>query len=291
MYQTDWNSLHPGHLVFLLDLSGSMNDNSKIELAIEALQATLKNINELCLKSVTINGAPATEIKERVSVSIYGYNYQVKNLGNIKNWGPKEIGPFLKNARKQGISIFHEINKNTGKVQLIRDVQPEYQTCMRLAFDEAKRDIEQWLASQKNTSNIPSPIVINITDGYPYEGKDVDQNKVFESTLSSAKELMAIRTNDGPVRVFNIHYEPGGNTPTLRFPKNEPKDQILQFMYNASSPLTNDMAEVLSKYFKEATGGARAMISNEKNVKDLTNFIHICSTIGMATIKPEEDVC
>ena len=290
MYKTDWNSLHPGHLVFLLDLSASMNDNNKIELAIEALQTTLSDINALCLKSVSVNGMPSIEIKERVSVSIYGYNYQVKNLANIKNWGPKEIGPFLKSTRKQVIPIFHEKDRGTGKIRLIDEVKPEYQTCMRLAFNEAKRDIEQWLARQK-TSEIPSPIVINITDGYPYEGKSTDQNKVFESTLHAAKELMAIRTNDGPVRIFNIHYEPGNNIPTLRFPKIEPKDHTLQFMYNASSLLTDEMAKALSTKFEEATEGARAMVSNEKNIEDLTAFINICSTIGMASIKPEEDVC
>lgn len=293
MYKTDWNSLHPGHLVFLLDLSGSMNENNKIELAIEALQTTLSNINALCIKSVGVgtSNIPSIEIRERVSISIYGYNYQVKNLGNIKNWGPKEIGPFLKSARKQGIPIFHEKNKDTGEIRIIDEVKPEYQTCMRLAFDEAKRDIEQWLAKQNNSSEIPSPIVINITDGYPYEGKNTDQNKVFENTLRAAKDLMAIRTSDGPVRVFNIHYEPGNNLPTLRFPQNEPKDQILQFMYNASSLLTDDMAKALSIKFKEATEGACAMVSNEKDVEDLTAFINICSTIGMASIKPEEDVC
>ena len=62
-------------------------------------------------------------------------------------------------------------------------------------------------------------------------------------------------------------------------------------MYNASSLLTDDMAKALSIKFKEATEGACAMVSNEKDVEDLTAFINICSTIGMASIKPEEDVC
>ncbi len=84
MYKTDWNSAHPGHLVFLLDLSDSMKYDNKIDFAIKALQTTLSDINALCLKPVTINGCPSIEIRERISVSIYGYNYQVKNLASIK---------------------------------------------------------------------------------------------------------------------------------------------------------------------------------------------------------------
>ncbi len=279
MYKTDWNSAHPGHLVFLLDLSGSMEDDNKIDFAIKALQTTLSDINALCLKPVTINGCPSIEIRERISVSIYGYNYQVKNLASIKNWGPKEIGPFLKKARKQNLPILDKT----------KDAKPEYQTCMRLAFNEAKRDIEQWIAMQK-ASIIPSPIVINITDGFPYEGKDCNQEDVFSRTLLAAKELTDIRTSDGPVRLFNIHYDPGSNIPTLRFPKTEPNDRILRFLYNASSSVTEEMAKALSPYFPEVIEGARAMISNEKDAENLTSFISTSSTQGMAPLKPEADV-
>lgn len=279
MYKTDWNSAHPGHLVFLLDLSGSMEDDNKIDLAIKALQTTLSDINTLCLKSVQINGQPSTEIRERITVSIYGYNYQVKNLANIKNWGPKEIGPFLKLARKKHLPILDKT----------KDAKPEYQTCMRLAFIEAKRDIEQWLAKQ-NAEIVPSPIVINITDGYPYEGKDQNEDEVFSRTLRAAKELTDIHTSDGPVRLFNIHYEPSSDIPTLRFPKTEPSNRVLRFLYNASSPVTADMAKALSPYFTEVTEGARAMISNEKDADNLTSFISTSSTQGMAPLKPEADV-
>lgn len=280
MYKTDWNSVHPGHLVFLLDLSGSMKDYNKIDFAINALQTTLSDINSLCVKPIMINGNPSAEIRERISVSIYGYNYQVKNLGNIKNWGPKEIGPFLKQARKQNRPIFDKNN----------EAKPEYQTCMRLAFDEAKRDIEQWIAKQQ-ASVVPSPIVINITDGYPYEGKDYNEDDVLSRTLRAANDLMAIRTSDGPVRIFNIHYEPSSKIPTLRFPRTEPNDRILRFLYNASSSVTTDMAKALYPYFPGVTEGARAMISNEKSAENLTAFISTGSTTGMQLLKPEVDAC
>jgi uncharacterized protein YegL len=286
MYQTSWNSAHPGHVVFLLDLSGSMAQNNRIDHAIEALRQTLKNIEILCKKVVRKSGEkPSSMLRERITVSVYGYNYQVKCLGSIKNWGPKQIGTFLSEAKSVGRTIF-DVNG---------EAKPEYQTCMCAAFVEAKRDIEEWL-SQQSASEMPAPIVINITDGYPYEGKEFDQNEVFERTLRAAKDLMNIRTNDGPVRVFNIHYAPGGNETVLRFPNTKPthqnpgEERVLNFLYDASSLVTANMAKALSASFPEVTEGARAMISNENNAGKLAMFINVSSTLPLSSPAPEADV-
>lgn len=280
MYKIDWNSAHPGHLVFLLDLSESMGTKNRIDDAINALQITLTDIYTQCLKSIEDpNGRPSIEIRERVSVSIYGYNSKVKNLRGIKNWGAKQIGKLLENS--EGKPIFDKLT----------EAKPEWQTCMCAAFQEAKRDIEDWL-SQQSGSEIPAPIVINITDGYPYDGKQFDQNEVFERTLRAAKDLMNIRTKDGPVRIMNIQYR--DTLQTLRFPMVEPsptdtlEQKALSFLFNASSVLTSDMAKALNYDFGEAREGARAMVCNEQDPENLTSFISIVSTVQL---KPESDVC
>ena len=280
MYKTDWNSAHPRHLVFLLDLSESMGTKNRIDDAINALQITLTDIYTQCMHSIANpNGRPSVEIKERVSVSIYGYNFKVKNLGGIKNWGAKQIGKLLENS--EGKPIFDKLT----------EAKPEWQTCMCAAFQEAKRDIEDWL-SQQSGSEIPAPIVINITDGYPYDGKQFDQNEVFERTLRAAKDLMNIRTKDGPVRIMNIQY--CDTLQTLRFPMVEPsptdtlEQKALSFLFNASSALTSDMAKALNYNFGEAREGARAMVCNEQDPENLTSFITIVSTVQL---KPESDVC
>ena len=62
-----------------------MGTKNRIDDAINALQITLTDIYTQCMHSIANpNGRPSVEIKERVSVSIYGYNFKVKNLGGIK---------------------------------------------------------------------------------------------------------------------------------------------------------------------------------------------------------------
>ena len=251
-YELQWGSDKPGHLVFLIDLSGSMEN--KIDDVINAVQNTCKSIVARCLSGKTL--------KERVSVSIYGYNYQIIELLQKTPSSIRDLAMALKES------------SNKPLFDKTREAKPEYQTIMRLAFEKAKNDIEQWISKQKSVGlRIPAPIVINVTDGFPYEGEDKNQRRVFKETLKAARELTAVSTPDGNVRLFNIHFDPETKEDTLRFPKRPPREEHLQFLYDASSPMTEDMVNSARAYFKEAEMGSRCMLSNEKEISNLANFI------------------
>ena len=255
-YELQWGTDKPGHIVFLIDLSGSMDD--KIDYVIESVQKTCQNILTRCVSGTTI--------KERVCISAYGYNYRVVNLFKTNPASMRDIALLLKQSRVSGQPIFDKNN----------EAKPEYQTRMQMAFEKAKDDIEHWVSEQqqKGFSKIPAPIVINITDGYPYEGKEYVQKDVFSNTLSAAKELMSVRTMDGNVRIFNVHYDPSSRDATLRFPKSRPSGEELQFLYDASSPMSDDLISAAKNYgFEEAEIGSKCMISNEKEVSKLASFI------------------
>lgn len=255
-YELQWGTDKPGHIVFLIDLSGSMDD--KIDYVIESVQKTCQNILTRCVSG--------TSIKERVCISAYGYNYRVTNLFKCNPASMRDIALLLKQSRVSGQPIFDKSN----------EAKPEYQTRMQLAFEKAKEDIEQWVSEQKQKgfTKIPAPIVINITDGYPYEGKEYVQTDVFENTLRAAKSLMDYRTMDGNVRIFNVHYDPSSSISTLRFPKTRPSGEELQFLYDASSPMSGDLIAAAKNYgFEEAEIGSKCMISNEKEVSKLASFI------------------
>jgi uncharacterized protein YegL len=254
MYELKWNSATPGHIVFLIDLSGSMSENKKIDYLMDALKDTL----EILLAY--------TEGKERVEISIYGYNFQV-----VEIWKNKKVSEI--------VQIFSEAEEKGNKLFNLR---PEYQTCMRLAFERAKLDIEEWLSIQKIKGNLntPSPIVINITDGFPYEGPKFNQDNVYADTLKAAKDIMSISTSDGNVRLFNIHFDPQTEEPTLRFPSSEPNSKNLQFLYNASSVMTSQMVSAAKTYgFAETKEGSRALVSNEKDAYKLARFLQWGTTV------------
>lgn len=253
-YNLQWGSDQPGHIVFLVDLSGSMED--KIDYVIDALQKTCQSILTRCIKG--------GQVKNRVSVAVYGYNYHIVELLKADAHG---LALAFRDARKEGRPLFDKNGK----------AKPEYQTCMGMGFEKAKQDVEQWIAEQKakGKTSIPAPIVINITDGEPYEGKDIAQNVVFERTLRAATELMSVKTDDGNVRIFNVHHDPSTNDPTLRFPTSKPTlNDNMAFLYQASSPMSDDLVSSAQSYgFAEATIGSRCMISNETDISRVASFI------------------
>lgn len=256
-HELKWNSQQPGHIVYLIDLSGSMKN--KINDVAYVLKESLDALIGRCQ---TISGEPA----ERVSISVYGYNCKTYPLLSNPPISVAEIGALIGESERQERPLFNAIT--------------EYQTEMQKAFETAIKDVNEWIDRQKKAgmTNIPSPIVINITDGFPYEGPDKDQENVFERTLNAAKKLTSISTNDGNIRLFNIHFDPQTKNKTIRFPEQRPVERTLQFMFDASSPMEPDMFTLAKRYFPEATFNSKCMISNEKDLEALFNFIDWGST-------------
>ena len=255
-YTQSWGTPSPGHIVYLVDLSGSMEN--KIDYTIDALSSVFNSLVGFCAKGRTV--AP------RLTCTVIGYNYKAKVIWD--NMPILEIAKKCVASRKNGMPIF---DKNT-------EFKPEFQTCMRLAFDEAKKDIEKWIVKQKAANMIiPAPIVINITDGYPYEGDSKNWNQVSQETLASVRALMNIATPDGNVRVFNIHHDPKINKTELLFPSNRPTNAAEQFLFDASSEIDDNTLKGTARLFN-AEKGARYMVSNVKDPGLLNKLIEFGSS-------------
>lgn len=270
MYETLWNSVTPGHVVFLLDLSGSMEN--KIDYVIDTVQDSIGNLLIHCQNH-------ERQLAERISVSVYGYNYQIVELW--ENYGVKQMAKAMREADNLGEKIFDSQ----------KDAKPEWQTRMQLAFERAKQDVEEWIGKQNGRTEIPAPIVINITDGCPYEGKEFDQKQVYADTLKAARDLMNVTTPDGNVRLLNIHYDPKIKDSTLTFPASMPSSNAnMQFLYQASSPLTAKMAQSANRMLTQPLGlpeareGARSMISNVKNPSVVAQFLNWGSSQGIRRV-------
>lgn len=259
-YKQLWGSVSPGHIVYLVDLSGSMVN--KIDYTISVLQSVFRTLVACCAKGNTVS--------ERLSVSVIGYNSSIQY--RLHNLSVTDIARKIMQARKSGTPIF---NKNDAK-----EFKPQYQTFMRLAFDEAKKDINQWISQQRAAGlPVPAPIVINITDGSPYEGNEKTWEQVFRDTTEAARSLMNISTEDGNVRLFNIHHYPKSNSEPLIFPSHRPSDPVGAFMFDSSSEMDEDTLKAASNQF-EVSRGSRCMVSNISDPSVLLKLIEFGSTTG-----------
>ena len=250
-YDQLWGELSPGHFTFLIDLSGSMEN--KIDYTIDVLMATFKELIRFCIKG--------DQIKSRLYCTVIGYNSKAEIIWN--NMSINEIVKKLIVFKRCGTPIF---NKEI-------EFKPQGQTYMRLAFDEAKKDIEKWIEKLDEAKmKKPAPVVINITDGCPYEGEDKTWDEVSQETLKSALALMSISTPDGNVRLFNILYEPEAKNSTSIFPSQCPSHPAEKFLYEASSIMDERTLEIIRNYNSKITTNARCMASN---VKDLNYIIRL----------------
>lgn len=257
-YKQLWGTPSPGHIVYLIDLSGSMEN--KIDYTIDVMNSVFKTLVGLCVKG--------KEVRARLSCTVIGYNSEAKVIWD--DMPIKEIAKKVLKFKRDKTPIF---DKGT-------EFKPQYQTYMRLAFDEAKKDIEKWIKKQEQANMlIPAPVVINITDGYPYEGTDKTWDEVSQETLKSALALMNISTPDGNVRLFNIHHDPEAKNPTSIFPSQCPSHPAEKFLYEASSVMDEDTLKS-AKLNYNATTGARCMVSNEKDPSDLVKLIEFGSDPG-----------
>jgi len=259
-YELKWGSNHPGHLVYLLDLSGSMEKNGKIDYLLEAVKITADFLIEKCTRGNVVSN--------RFSISIIGYNTDVYTLfkGSVI-----ELDAKLNEVYSKGGEDAPLFDKTT-------EAKPQWQTYTAKAFRAVREDIREWMTTQqRNNIPMPAPMIIHVTDGYPYENER-DEAKAQEDALKAAEEIKAISLSDGAPILFNIHIE-DGNDPEILFPTKSPSDVRQQFLFNASSIMPDRIASVGRDAYNFPTQqGCRYMASNVKDKNKLVQLITFGST-------------
>lgn len=275
-YSLGWGRQHPGHLVCLVDLSGSMGKDNKIGRVMDALQNSLRSLLTKCISGTALN--------ERFTVTIIGYHSHIIPLFS---GGVQDLQSLIKKAVSTQKPLF---DYEEGGV-----AEPMGQTYMSNAFDAARKDIEQWISSS-NGSGFPAPIVINITDGQPEE-----QDKTLEvcanEALQAARRLTSMRTPDGNVLLYNLHIGSSENTNQIVLPVERPnatgdqrEDQRIGFLYDSASVLNEKIASFGRKYDIPATPGCHGMASNVQDSALLTRLVEFSSSLGMVNVDVETPI-
>lgn len=258
MYDKMWGRSNPGHIIFLIDQSGSMSEGKRAEMTAECVQNSIVEIVR-----GSIHGE---EVRDRAFITVIGYGKKDFPVEVIRQGWVSEWADDVLNAKKNGTCIIPAI--------------AEWGTPMAQAFQQAKHCLDEWIAvrneehQQKPSESMAAPIVLNITDGEPDNEQDA---------RNAAKEILNTPTPDGNVLVFNAHMNDDENDdkkPEIICPtdKSDLKgDKNAEFLFDISSPVTDKMVTVAKAIgFETIANGAMGFVANARQAT-LARFIEFGS--------------
>ena len=253
--EMQWSSATPGLLVIMIDQSGSMTlgydeGDSRSEFAAKAVNRV---INTLIQKNFD-----GKEPKNRCYVVVLGYDEDVKVLvsGYLKE---------LEKNHKRLASVSKKISDGDGGLVKIDTkmpiwVEPIYEdnyTNMMAAFKTAKDLVGKWIQDKPDH---PAPVIINISDGVPYDGRDPQE--CMAETIDIVHSIKQFNTADGKVQIFNAMIGEGGKS--IVFPQSENQlDSVeAQFLFEISTEIPEAYRSAAEKNELAFKPGARGAIYN-----------------------------
>lgn len=269
-----WSSATPGYIIFLVDQSGSMNEDyaegkNKAEFTAMVINST---INEIV--NTNMDG---DKIKDRVFISLIGYGGSGGN--SVDDLRSDYLSTFG-NSPLRIEKVKKKISNGAGGLVEIDEELPVFiepvangLTPMGEALNFAKSLIEGWV--QKKSDN-PAPVIINISDGIPYEGNNGDEpNK----TIRVAKEIMNISTIDGNPLIFNVHI--GDSNKECLFAENTSEliDEYSKLLFEISSIVPDSYKDAALKHDLVVKNQSRGFVSNAR-AESLIKFINFGSSGG-----------
>jgi len=254
-----WSSATPGYIIFLVDQSGSMAES--YTEGIKSTFASLvinKTINSLILANMD-----GETVKDRVFISLIGYGGSSSlAVDDIRS---DYLSAFADNPLRLE-KIKKKVSDGGGGLVEIEEQIPIFiesvangLTPMTDAFSFAKELIQGWL--QKKADN-PAPIIINISDGFPFTGNTVEEE--IKKSIAKANEIMAINSDDGNPLIYNAHI--GNNGIENKFPasKDELSDDEAHFLYEISSNVPESHLASAKKRNIEIKTNAKGFVSNAR---------------------------
>lgn len=278
-----WSSATPGYIIFLVDQSGSMeedyivNPNGKNQNKAEFTALVInRTINELIFTN-----SEGDKIKDRVFISIIGYGGKGGN--SVDDIRSDYLSAFADSPLRVE-KIKKKVSDGAGGLVEIEEEMAMYlePTCprngltpMAEALDFAKQLIEGWITKKPDN---PAPVIINVSDGMPYTGSNPIDD--IEKTISTANSIMNINTGDGNPLIFNVHLgQPPFNETKFSSNENEVADEEGKLLFKISSKVPESYREAARKHEFVTSEDSRGFVSNA-GPETLVKFINFGSSGG-----------
>lgn len=236
-YKELWGSPHPGHIIYLLDMSGSMYNQDfgcRINHAVESIELGISDILAKCYNSDT------GKVSKRCWITVIGYGCEegiegVKILrkGMVDSWE----NDILKN-QNEGTPLF-EIGTD-GYWTPMAEAFRLAEKCLLKTREKIREEMDNPNPNrEKAIMGVGEPVVVNVTDGRIIDFELIDG--YAEEVRKAAEDLMnAYQDEGGHVHLFNAHF---GNGKKNLLPSDKGAlegDPEAEFLFDISSKLTED---------------------------------------------------
>ena len=256
-YSAEISRSNPSCFLFLIDQSGSMEDDWAGEPGKQKAEGLATIINRL-LQNLVIKCAKSEGVRDYYHVGVLGYGGKVAPAfgGDLAG---KELVPIgeiadrparIEERAKKTDDGAGGLVDQTVKFPIWFDAVASSGTPMCQALARAQGILAGWL--EQHAAGFP-PIVINVTDG---EATDGDPTKAAEA-------LKGLGTDDGNVLLFNLHLSSQRAEP-VQFPASDERlpDKYARLLFQLSSPLPEFMRDVAQQEGFPACDGARGFVFN-----------------------------
>ena len=275
MYTNNATRKHPGLVVLMIDQSGSMENASVANgkplaiIAADSINIVLSEMVKIATKPI---GDDDEEVRDYQKVIIIGYGGEPTTEAQILYEG--YLSDIANRYREEKVDTI------AGSLNVRNVIKPVagYVTPMSSAFEIAKQQISKWKSEGKDSTEDPSPIIINITDGAPTEEDGYPTEDALKKTAKEANEIMNIPFPDGSPRIFNVMISQLDGK-EVRFPDNAnmlEEDPFAQFLFNISSDMTDDLRSDISARGLGSPGvNSKILMMNVNDPNALVNILRV----------------
>ena len=128
-----------------------------------------------------------------------------------------------------------------------------------------------------NNPDFPAPVIINISDGLPYDGKSSQKSEL--EAIKAAQEIMMLSYADGNPLIFNAHIGNSKDICICSASENELPDEQAKFLFKISSKIPNSYKDAAKKQELNIKPESKGFVSNA-DPETFIKFINFGSSGG-----------
>ncbi len=271
----------PSAFVFLLDLSGSMEEKVSFNGETTTKATAVSRLINSLIAELIGHCKRETGYRDYLDIAVIGYGGErVRSLLPEGATHPVFRKPGeLAHAKVDVVKTFRERTLPDNNKVISSMMQKEWikphavgKTPMGSAFLETYRLLYDWTRRHAAAHCFP-PVVINITDG---EATDAEDHEL----LNAAEKIRDLSTGDGNVLLINVYIGQDSNRQAVLFPASSdqlPDTPYARLLFEMSSPMPAIYHEAIAGITgRPDTEGCRGMSYNA-SMADLVGLLNIGS--------------